>query len=112
MRYTRSSPMPIPAAYDSARGVIGRWSLPGNALGNSGAADCVPTPIRFLVPSESVCSSAMGDAAECAAAKGTYLDPMSYAEDAAPFVPTEIGTQQFAPVVTRDVVQSCRELHN
>ena len=103
-RYMRSSP--IPSVYDSDRGIVGRWILPGNALGNGGGADCVPTPIRFLVPSESVCSSAMGDASTCAAAKGTYLDPLSYAEDAAPFVPTEIGTQQFAPVVTRDVVQS------
>ena len=92
--------MPIPSVYDSARGVVGKWSLPANALNNGGAADCVPTPIRFLVPSESVCSSEMGDAAACSAAKGTYLDPTSYAEDAAPFVPTEIGSQRFTPVVT------------
>ena len=97
-RYTRFSP--IPSVYDSARGVVGRWSLPANVLNNGGAADCVPTPVRFLVPSESVCSSEMSDADACAAAIGSYLDPASYSEDAAPFVPAEVGSRKFARVFT------------
>ena len=98
--------------YDSDRGVVGKWSLQANGHNNGGATDCVSTPIRFLVPSESVCSTDMSDGSACAAARETYLDPMSYVEDAAPFVPTEVGSQEFASVVTRDAILACREFHN
>ena len=53
-RYSFSSP--IPSVYDSARGIVGRLSLPSNAHGSGGAADCAPMPLRFLVPFVSVCT--------------------------------------------------------
>jgi hypothetical protein len=86
----------VATVYNRNRALFGRLSLPANALNGA----CLPAPIRYLLPFESTCSRDF-DTEACDSAKGSFLDPASYAADAPPFVPISVGAEETAPVVTK-----------